>query len=118
MLLDSGILTIYELKNYYSAGRIPKQTLVEHSKHYYGERTIGFSRQYAAMGVNQQVDLLARIWHDRSIVIGMYATDEDGNQYRIDNVQHLTDEDGLRVTDLTLSRIENLYDIGEKYYIH
>ena len=32
-------------------------------------------------------------------------------QYRIDNVQHLLDEDGLKVTDLTLYRMEQNYDL-------
>lgn len=111
MLLDSGVLTIYTLKDYYSSGRVPKQKLVEHSQHYYGERMIGFSRQYAANGVNQRIDLLARVWHDRSLIIGMYATDDEGTQYRITNVQHLIDEDGLRVTDLTMERLDKLYEI-------
>ena len=42
----------------------------------------------------------------------MYALLDTGEQYRIDNVQHLLDDDGLRVTDLTLRRVEQLYDVS------
>lgn len=112
MLLNDGVLTVYTLENISASGRMPVEQLVQHSQHYYGERTIGYNRQYAAMGVNQQVDMLVRIWYDKTIRIGMYAVDEDNDQYRIDIVQHLDDEDGLRVTDLTLSRLDKLYDIS------
>lgn len=111
MLFDAGILTVCTLTNTADPGRKPRQLLMQHSQHYYGERMIGFSRQYAAMGVNEHIDLLARIWMDRTVRVGMYAIDAAGDQFRIDNVQHLTDEDGLQVTDLTMSRLEDYYDV-------
>lgn len=114
MLHDAGILTIFRLEDKASGGSMPKEMLVEASQYYYGERTIGFSRQYAAKGVDQQVDLLAEIWQDREIRAGMYAITDDGTQYRIDQVQHKENEDGLLVTWLTLSRLEALYDIATK----
>ena len=111
MLFDDGIVIVCKLKNMASAANMPDEHLVPFSQHDYGERTVGYGRQYAAKGVNEQVDMLIRIWQDRSVRIGMYAViDED--QYRIDNVQHMHDEDCLKVTDLTLRRLENLYDIS------
>lgn len=112
MLLDSGTLQICRLDNEAGAGDMPRDRLVPLRAHYYGERAVGYGRQYAAKGVNEQVDMVARIWQDREARIGMYAVTDGGNQYRIDNVQQLFDEDGLRVTDLTLSRLEALYDIS------
>lgn len=112
MLLDTGTLTLCELRNTAPVGAMPQQQLVPLSVHYYGERTIGYGRQYAAMGVNEQIDLLARIWQDRTARIGMYALLDSGEQYRIDNVQHLLDDDDLRVTDLTLMRMDKLYDVA------
>ena len=112
MLLDAGILKICRLEEKSEGGSMAKEMLVEVRRHYYGERTIGFSRQYAAKGVNQQVDLLAEIWQDREIRAGMYAVDDTDTQYRIDQVQHKENEDGLRVTWLSLSRLEALYDIA------
>ena len=111
MTLDSGSLTVCKLKNTAAAGQMPVMQLAQQSTHYYGERTVGYNRQYAAMGVNQQIDMLVRIWQDRGVKIGMYAVLEDDSQYRIDNVQHLLDSDGLEVTDLTLSALEEFYDV-------
>ena len=84
------------------------------------ERTVGLNRQYLAKGVSERVDLLIRI--ERAPArIGMYAVltdyegqiNPEGDQYRIDNVQHLLDGYGLKVTDLTLYRLEELYDVGQ-----
>ena len=112
MLLDSGVLTVCTLQNMAENGKMPDMRLTPKSSHYYGERTVGYGRQYAAMGVNEQVDLVARIWQDRTVRIGMYVVLDSKEQYRIDNVQQLLDEDGLRVTDLTLGRLDKLYDVA------
>lgn len=114
MLLDSGVLTLCTLQNTAAPGAMPAERLVPQSQHWYGERTIGYGRQYEAKGVNEQIDLLARIWQDRTARIGMYALLDNGEQYRIDNVQQTWDDDGLRVTDLTLRRLETLYDVARE----
>lgn len=113
MLLDAGILTICRLEDKTSGGSMPKEKLVPVSRHYYGERTIGYGRQYAAKGANEKVDLLAEVWQDRTIRVGMYAVAEDDTQYCIDQVQHKENSEGLRVTWLSLSRLEDFYDIAE-----
>lgn len=113
MLLDSGVLTLCSLKNSAPKGAMPDEHLVPGNVHLYGERTVGYGRQYAAKGVYEQVDMLVQIWQDRSARIGMYALMDTGEQYRIDNVQHLTDEDGLQVSYLTLRRLDDLYDVSE-----
>lgn len=112
MLFDAGTLTLCTLQNTSSPGEMPEMKLQKQSTRFYGERTVGYARQYAAFGVNQQIDLLLRIWQDRSAQIGMYALLEDGSQYRVDNVQHLVDDSGLKVTDLTLSKLEKYYDVA------
>ena len=112
MLHDSGQLTICTLKNTAAKSELPKEQLVPGNVHLYGERTVGYSRQYAAKGVSEQIDMLVEIWQDRRVRIGMYALLEPNDQYRIDNVQHLYDEDGLQVTYLTLRRLDDLYDVS------
>lgn len=75
---------------------------------------MSYSRQYEAMGVSEQVDALIRVWRDASIRIGMYAVitqSEMDGVYRIDNVQHGINEDGLKITDLTLGRMEETYGV-------
>ena len=113
MLHDAGILTICSVHTAEASGSMAKEKLRPVCQHYYGERTVGYGRQYAAKGVSEQIDLLAEIWEDRTVRIGMYAKTDAGEQYRIDNVQHKLDEDGLRVTWLTLRRLDDLYDIAE-----
>lgn len=112
MLHDSGIITICSLRNTAPKGLKPKEQLVVQSEHFYGERTVGYGRQYAAKGVSEQVDLLAEVWQDRSIRIGMYAMDDQGDQYRIDNVQHTLDDGGLKISILTMRRLDHLYDVA------
>lgn len=114
MLHDSGILTICSAKNGADNGDLCREKLKKLSRHYYGERTVGYGRQYAAKGINEQVDMLAEIWEDRTIRIGMVAVADDDEQYRIDFVQHKLDEDGLRVTWLTLRRLEERYEFDSE----
>lgn len=112
-MLFEGELKIYSLQNIAPDGRMPVEALVMKSEAYYGERVVGFTRQYAAMGADQRIDKLVRIWRDETVTIHDYAI-LDGNsteQYRIDMVQHLLDEDGLKVTDLTLYRLEQNYSL-------
>lgn len=110
-MIFEGTLRICKLENIAEAGAMPTEKLVVVSYHYYGDRVVGYNRQYAAMGVQQQVDRLVRIWRDDSVTVKMYAILDDGNQYRIDMVQHMTDEDGLKVTDLTLYRLDDNFDV-------
>lgn len=110
-MIFEGTLRICRLENIAEAGAMPTEKLVIVSYHYYGDRVVGYNRQYSAMGVNQQVDRLVRIWRDDSVTAKMYAILDDGNQYRIDMVQHMTDEDGLKVTDLTLYRLDDNFDV-------
>lgn len=106
------LLTLYRLQNTAPKGLMPKNQLVKLADAYYQERTVGFSRQYAAMGADQSIDMLVRIWEDRTVRTGDYVILPDGNQYRIDFIQHLYDEDNLKCTDLTLVRLESNYDVA------
>ena len=112
MLLDAGTLTLCTLKQESKPGAMPKQSLVPGEMCFYGERTVGYNRQYAAMGVNERIDMIARIWQNRAARAGMYALLENGEQYRINFAQQLLDDDGMRVTDLTMARLEKLYDVS------
>lgn len=123
---DAGIVTICKLTNTAASGLMPKEELIP--LEYEGEvltwrfedRFIGYSRQYEAKGVGERIDKLIRIWNAPQVRIGYYAVladyegqeNENGDQYRIDNVQPQIDENGLKVTDITLYRLDELYDIA------
>lgn len=105
-------LSLYSLRDTAEKGHMPAEKLVKYADEYYGERTVGYNRQYAALGADQRIDMLVRIWRNSAVRIGHYAILEDLNQYRIDFVQNLKDEDGLEVSDLTLRRLEDNYNVA------
>ena len=107
-------LVLYSLQNTAAKGLMPKEQLVKTGEEYYGSRVIGYNRQYAALGADQRIDELVRIWRNNQVRANHYAVLEDGLQYRINIVQHLLDDDGLEVTDLTLVRLEENYDVADE----
>lgn len=114
MIFDSGIMFPCHLENQASNGEMPDMVLVPFGKYWYGERMIGYNRQYLAKGVSEQVDMLIRIHHTRSIRIGDYAVLGNGEQYRITNVTMIVDDaDGLRYTDITLQRLDENYEVHD-----
>lgn len=112
-LLHDGVLFVCMLDDITENGSKPHQTLRKIQRHWYGERMVGYGRYYAALGVNEEIDMLVRIHHDRRVRIGMFAVLGNGEQFRITNVQQLIADDGLRCTDLTLRRLEKNYDLTE-----
>ena len=112
MILDDGTVEIFKIHESAALGGKPKKIIRPRFEPcWYGELNVGYRRQYAAMGVSQQVDKLLRIWQERGITIGMVAVLDDCEQYRIDNVQHLEDEEREPVTHLTLRRLDRFYEI-------
>lgn len=122
---DAGIVTICQLKNIALDGDMPRDVLVPLKDEdenvltwQFEERVIGFRRQYEAKGVEERVDMLIRIWRS-PVRIGMYAVltdyegqeNPEGDQYRIDNVTNALDDNGLKITDLTLYRMDDLYEV-------
>lgn len=122
---DAGIVTICKLENIAPQGDMPREMLIPLKDEddnvltwQFEERVIGYGRQYEAKSVMERVDMLIRIWRC-PVRIGMYAVltdyegqeNPDGDQYRIDNVSNNTDENGLKITDLTLYRMDELYEV-------
>ena len=111
---DDGILTFYDLQNVAENGRMPVETLVPVSTAFYGRRTVGMNRLYAAAGANRSIDVLVRCFNTPSLPLVnnrtvQYVILEDGLQYRIDMVQEIVELDAL---DLTLVRLEDFYDVA------
>jgi len=112
-MMDNGACRIYTVTDAAENGEMPNPTLREYGDYEWAfeDRMISYSRQYAAMGVDQQIDRIIRIWRT-PVRIGDVVV-IDGEQYRIDNVQPTLDDDSLQVVDLTLRRLEKNYDIAE-----
>lgn len=113
-MMDSGTCRIYTVTDAAENGEMPNPTLHEYGDYEWSfeDRMISYSRQYAAMGADQQIDRIIRIWRT-PVRIGDVVVIED-EQYRIDNVQPTLDDDSLQVVDLTLRRLEENYDIAER----
>lgn len=121
-MLDDGKATFCDLIDQAQGGDMPKPKLKMVHVGMFENRIVGFNRRYAAMGVNQEISALIRIWRpplreDRTpaVQVGMVAVLEESEidgQYRVDVVQPLSNFDGINVTELTLSRLEDNYEIA------
>lgn len=107
MILDRGILKLYRAPE--DAGRsgdMMSDELVEYHVCWYGERTVGMSRYYAAQQANSRIDRVVRI---RALGVDVRADDAavlGRERYRVVQAQYLRDEDaGCEVIDLSLERM-------------
>lgn len=115
-MLDSGELYICELRETAATGFKPAPMLIpEGEPRAYERRRIGYGRIYAAKGADERVGAVYRIWDDMddSVHAGQYVLTGSGDQYQIGAVQPTTDEHDRPVLDLTLSRVEDYYDIAQ-----
>lgn len=114
MILDSGTLLVCTLTNDAANGYMPVERLEPIAKHWFQERTIGLNRQYLAKGVNERVDLYVYIHDDRRVRAGMYAVLGNGEQFRINSVTHVIEENtNLQYTTMEMQRLDENYDLAE-----
>ena len=113
-MLDSGTLTVWRGTNMSPAGSMPVLKYAQIWGSYYADRTIGIQRYYTAMQHDNRVDAMVRVQRtyelkpaDDRIILSPYSH-EDGNAYRIIQLQQVLDDDGLPVTDLTLERDDRI----------
>lgn len=112
MILDNGTLLVCELINLAPNGRMPVEKLVVKNKHWFQERTVGLSRETLAQGRNERIDLYVYIHEDRKVRPGMYARLGNGEQFRINHVHHVIEENtNLRYTTLEMQRLDRNYDV-------
>lgn len=111
-MLDAGILYLCQLNDVAEPGDMPREVLQKVARHWYEDRVIGMNRQYLAKGVNEQVDKLVKIHYEPKARIGLYAMLGNGEQFRITNVSPIIDDDGLRKSELTLTRLEDYFDVA------
>lgn len=99
---------VCKLENTAKPGEMPVEKLVEVEKDYYSERTVGYNRYYAALGANQNISAMVRIFGAAIPDGAQFVVLEDGRQYRISYMQKIVEKDCV---DLTLARLEANYDV-------
>lgn len=116
-MFDGGRVKIYQISEICEPGDMPVEGVYTLFAEFdFEERSIGMTRNYMAKQSNEQIDRLIRVWQDRYILPGYICKIDDGVdssvQYRIARVEHLDNSDGLKVTDLTLERLDELYELS------
>lgn len=113
MTFDDGIVGIYEISDIQQeAGKKPVKGLRHTESFYFGYETLGLNRYYTALEANQQIESVIHIpdWHELNPALHI-AILENGKQYILRMVQPTLDENGLRVTRLSLERIHENYAV-------
>lgn len=110
MTFDDGIVKIYEITQQTAAGTMPIKGLTYKESFYFGYDVLGINRYYTALQANQQIEAVINIpgWNEINPAVHI-AVLENGNQYRVRMAQPTTDEDGIRITKLTLERMHEKY---------
>lgn len=111
MTFDDGILTIYGVENIGNPGFKPVAGLTKKESYYFGYDTLGITRYYTALQAKQQIEAVVNVpgWNDiKTLDICIL---ENGKQYKIVMVQPAFDEQGLKITKLSLERISEEYAI-------
>lgn len=117
MTFDDGIVGVYELTQIKIPGKMPTEGLALMEEFYFGYDLLGINRYYTAMKADQQIEAVINIpgWHpiraNRHIAIIADANGVPADQYRIVMVQPMKDEDGLRITKLSLERVGDDYAV-------
>lgn len=111
-LFDDGVVTIYSVANKAENGLKPKLTLVEYDQFAFGYETTGVTRYYASKNINSQIDETVHIYQDRRIRAEQVAV-INGEQFRIEQAQHTNDDDGIRITVLSLTHLNEVYEYAE-----
>ena len=112
MLLNDGVATIWGPAETGEPGGKPKTKYTDKVyMSYYGQKTVGVTRYWTAQAHDGRADLLVEIQRFSGVTTAQrvqLAPQVDtglAGYYKIIQYQHLTNENGLTVTDLTLERI-------------
>lgn len=110
-MMDSGVLLVFTVDNAGTRGSYPVKSATQKAREYFECRVVGLNRYYAARQANVNVELVARIWRNEDISTQDIAQIEgESGFYKIQQVQHVLDDDQMPVTDLSLERTIEKYD--------
>lgn len=106
---DDGIVKICEVINIAENGFKPKLVLKEKTAAHFGYETVGVIRFIENKKVDNQIEEAIRIYQDRTVRMEDIAVIEDV-QFKIVQAQHKADDDNIKITVLSLERINEEYD--------
>lgn len=113
MTFDDGVLTICQVTNRASPGMKPDPVLQEKERYYFTYETLGVQRYYTAMQAKQKIEAVVCVPDWGNIQTEDICILESGVQYKIVMIQNTTDENNLRITRLSLERLEENYAIQD-----
>lgn len=119
MPLDSGTLSVWRGGNISPPGGRPKMQYSKIWGSYYEDRTVGIQRWYTAQQHGDRPDMVVRVqrtWElstatDR-VILSPFGWQDTGGAYKIVQIQQITSEENLPMTDLTLERDDGI-DAGD-----
>lgn len=111
MTFDDGIIGIYKVTNTAGPGEKPVRGLVFKEAFHFTYDTLGINRYYTAKMAHQEIEAVINVPGWNRIPVESIAIDEDGTQFVVRMCQPQTDEDGLRITKLSLERLTESYVI-------
>ncbi len=113
MILDDGIVTVFEKRDVSGRGEMPRYEYVPKAQSYYGELDFASGGVWTTQGrEDQQIDTRVRILQDRSVTAQDVAVLDDvqdvhGAQlYEIERIYHGRDEEsGELISDISLRKV-------------
>lgn len=112
MTYDDGIVKFYNLENTAEKGDKPHNQLVFVTAEYFSEKTVGVQRFFTAMANKVRIDKVIDVQKNTGIIPNQIAVDESGNQFEVIMVQLVKDENNLNQCRISLSRLEENYEIA------
>ncbi len=108
--LNAGILDIYKKEPKQSGGGMPVEVLHLYSRAWYGEINFTTGEYYAAKQANTKIERRVRVLQDKSLS-NLHVIIIDDQQYQVGRVYHGLGKDGRPITDITLERVTQQYDV-------
>lgn len=109
---NDGVVNIYSIGNISEPGNMPKEGLtLKVGPLRYEERTVGMGRFWTAMQAQVRVERILRVPRINSISAQDIAIPNDGNQYKIMQIQYPKDVEPPSM-DLSLERVDTDYELA------
>lgn len=105
MVFDDGILKVYSVQDISEKGDKPKFEYSYLNSHYFSYSTVGVKRHYTAKANNELIENVVKIYQDRSIK-NDDVIEIENDFYKVLLIQHTVDEDGIKISTISLSRYE------------